>query len=193
MQAILYIHGFNSTGNAYKAQRLKEFFPDYKIVAPTLDYYNDTPEMLISQLEHEIAANDIKIIVGTSLGGMLTMYMSARCKKKALAINPASEQNLSLQKFVGSELTNYVTGEKHVLSQRAFDSYQQFLREEFANLTFDKSLLTFALAKDDELLGSYVALKAKFTEFDVHEFSSVGHRFLHFEYLEPIIRKILNE
>ncbi|MBQ4010734.1 MAG: hypothetical protein II604_08515, partial [Bacteroidales bacterium] len=54
MQSILYIHGFNSAGNAWKAMKLIEYFPDYQIVSPTLDYYTQSPDALIAQLKHEI-------------------------------------------------------------------------------------------------------------------------------------------
>ncbi|MBQ1719379.1 MAG: hypothetical protein II027_01900, partial [Bacteroidales bacterium] len=109
MQSILYIHGFNSAGNAWKAMKLIEYFPDYQIVSPTLDYYTQSPDALIAQLKHEIDTHDIRMIVGTSLGGMMTMYMSALCGLKALAINPASRPNESLRQFVGVELINYAT------------------------------------------------------------------------------------
>ena len=68
MQSILYIHGFNSAGNAWKAMKLIEYFPDYQIVSPTLDYCTQSPDALIAQLKHEIDTHDIKMIVGTSLG-----------------------------------------------------------------------------------------------------------------------------
>ncbi len=192
MKSILYIHGFNSAGNATKAKKLIEYFPDYEIVAPTLDYYNASPDELISQLKHEIDTHDIKIIVGTSLGGMMAMYMSAMCGLKALAINPASRPNKTLQHFVGVELTNYATGTTHFLQQSAFDSYQNFITGDFVNMPFNPDNLTFVLAKDDELLGSYKSLKEQFKGFTIHEFDGVTHRFVKFEFLVPIIRDILD-
>ena len=191
-KAILYIHGFNSGGNAVKAQKLIQYFPDYKIVSPTLDYYNSSPSSLIDQLNSEIETHDIRMIVGTSLGGMLTMYMSAMHGLKALAINPASRPNEALRQFVGVELINYVTSTRHYLSNEAFDAYQGFITGQFAEAHFDSSLLHFALAKDDELLGSYDSLKEQFKNFTIHEFDKVTHRFVKFEYLVPIIRDILD-
>ncbi len=191
MKSILYIHGFNSAGNAMKAKKFIQYFPDYKIVAPTLDYYNESPDNLISQLKHEVETHDIEMIVGTSLGGMMTMYMSALCGLKALAINPASRPNEALRQFVGVKLVNYATGESHVLEQRAFDAYQEFVTGMFVKMPFDSSKLTFALAKDDELLGSYDSLKEQFKGFTIHEFDGVTHRFVKFEYLVPIIKDIL--
>lgn len=191
MQSILYIHGFNSAGNAWKAMKLIEYFPDYEIVSPTLDYYTQSPDALIAQLKHEIDTHDIRMIVGTSLGGMMTMYMSALCGLKALAINPASRPNESLRQFVGVELINYATETKHYLSQEAFDAYQGFITGPFNDVHFDSEKITFALAKDDELLGSYDSLKEQFRGFTIHEFDKVTHRFVKFEYLVPIIRDIL--
>lgn len=191
MKSILYIHGFNSAGNAVKAQKLIKYFPDCNIVAPTLDYYTQSPEVLIGQLRNEIENNDIDMIVGTSLGGMMTMYMSALYGLKALAINPASRPNESLRQFVGVELINYATATRHYLSQEAFEAYQDFITGPFTKVHFDSSKLTFALAKDDELLGSYDSLKDQFKGFIIHEFDGVTHRFVKFEYLVPIIRDIL--
>lgn len=191
MKSILYIHGFNSAGNAWKAQKLIQYFPDYNIVAPTLDYYTQSPDVLIAQLRKEIDSNDISMIVGTSLGGMLTMYMSALCDLKALAINPASRPNESLRQFVGVELINYATSTRHYLSHEAFDAYQGFITGKFVEMNFNPRKLTFALAKDDELLGSYDSLKEQFRGFTIHEFDGVTHRFVKFEYLVPIIRDIL--
>ena len=190
-KSILYIHGFNSAGNAVKAQKLIQYFPDCEIVAPTLDYYTQSPDALIRQLQNVIDNHDISMIVGTSLGGMLTMYMSALCGLKALAINPASRPDETLRQFVGVELVNYATSTRHYLSNEAFDAYQGFIIGQFRQVHFDSSKLTFALAKDDELLGSYDSLKEQFHGFTIHEFDGVTHRFLKFEYLIPIIRDIL--
>lgn len=191
MKTILYIHGFNSAGNAMKSQKLIQYFPECKIVSPTLDYYTKSPDELIAQLKHEIDGNSIDMIVGTSLGGMMTMYMSALCGLKALAINPASRPNEALRQFVGIELVNYATGETHVLEAKAFDTYQEFVSGKFVKMPFDPSKLTFVLAKDDELLGSYDSLKEQFKGFTIHEFDGVTHRFVKFEYLIPIIKDIL--
>ena len=191
LKTILYIHGFNSSGNAVKAQKLIQYLPECKIVSPNLDYYNATPHELIEQVKGIIRDNNVDMIVGTSLGGMLTMYMSAICDIKALAINPASQPNNTLQQFVGIELTNFATNETHILKQEAFDAYQEFVNNEFPKAKFSKRNLRFALSKDDELLGSYENLIKQFDGFDIYEFSSVTHRFKKFEYLIPIIRDIL--
>jgi hypothetical protein len=40
MKNMLYIHGFNSTGNAFKYRLLCKHFPECKITSPTIDYYH---------------------------------------------------------------------------------------------------------------------------------------------------------
>lgn len=191
MKSILYIHGFNSAGGAFKAQKLKEFYPDYKIVAPTLNYYDDMPDKIMVDLIEICRKEKIDVVVGTSLGGLMSMSLSAFIEIPCLAINPAAEPQVAMRKFIGPN-ENLVTHEVHMLTEEGFDRFKNYVDNVFSKLTFNSKQLVFALSTDDEVLGNYDKLKDNFKNFEIHEFDGTGHRFFQFELLKPIIDNLLN-
>lgn len=76
---ILVIHGFNSKPGQ-KSKKLKEEFPKFNIITPQL---NKDPIKAVSQLKQVI--NSLKNethIVGTSLGGFYSMYLSSQFRNR---------------------------------------------------------------------------------------------------------------
>jgi predicted esterase YcpF (UPF0227 family) len=111
---LIYIHGFNS-GPGAKVEDLSKSLPDFKIIAPQLT--NNVFESIVTliNLVEGVSVDDNLHIVGTSLGGFYTMYLSTLLSKKSrdiyyYAINPSFEPHLTLVKYVGTSIQNYKTG-----------------------------------------------------------------------------------
>lgn len=111
---ILYIHGFNS-GPGEKVSILRDAFPECEILAPQLPY---SPSSAIKELEVVLERCKGKVvhIVGTSLGGFYTMYLSTIKSVDAeifyYVINPSLTPHKSLQRYIDTVVTNYKTGEQ---------------------------------------------------------------------------------
>lgn len=122
-QRIFYLHGFNSSPASLKAR----LFADYcrsrgagDVSVPALPY---APDRAMSLLEAEIAphADEVALLVGSSLGGYYATYLAERYGLKAALINPAVAPCDSLQKdFLGWHKNMY-TGEEYEFTREHVD------------------------------------------------------------------------
>lgn len=106
---ILYIHGFNSSSQAGKAQELKRWLEarnrGHEWIAPDLP---DRPAQAIAVLSEliENAATPPKL-VGSSLGGFYATHLVAKYDLKAVLVNPAVHPGLLLRMVVGTVQKNW--------------------------------------------------------------------------------------
>ena len=110
--AILYIHGFNSSPQSFKARELAKALTAlgqaHRWRAPALHHH---PRQAIAQLETCIAELGQPLLVGSSLGGFYATYLAERYGLKALLINPAVNPHYwDLSRYIGPQV-NLHTGE----------------------------------------------------------------------------------
>ena len=105
----LYIHGFNSSSQAGKAQELKRWLEarhrGHEWIAPDLPHRPAQAIALLSELI-ERAETPPKLI-GSSLGGFYATHLVAQYKLKAALINPAVHPGLLLRPVVGTIQKNW--------------------------------------------------------------------------------------
>lgn len=99
---VIYLHGFLSSANAYKAQQLKEYLaqhhPEVGFDCPQLfDKPAQSIPFIESMLKDAVAEFDRVSLVGSSLGGFYANYFAHIFDLKAALINPALEANTLLQ------------------------------------------------------------------------------------------------
>ena len=112
----LYIHGFNSSPESYKAQCFSRFleqkYPLDEFVCPAL---SDMPELAIKQLTNLIESLQLKCkiaLLGSSLGGFYATWLAEKYHLKAVLINPAVNPQELLLDYMGKN-TNIYTGEEY--------------------------------------------------------------------------------
>ena len=123
---IVYLHGFRSSPQSSKAQRLKA-----RMAALGLgDLFwcgqlPPSPRAAIALAERQIAAARAPgapvTVVGSSLGGYYATHLAEKHGLRAVLVNPAVVAHLSLAEFVGTQ-TNLYTGE-------AFEFRPEYLDE----------------------------------------------------------------
>ncbi len=95
---VIYIHGFGGSGQGNKAKLFREYFKsiDEGFIAPSLSY---VPELAIKTLEELIESyyGDVKLI-GSSLGGFYTIYLSQKYNLQAVLMNPSIYPYTTLDK-----------------------------------------------------------------------------------------------
>ncbi len=103
---IIYIHGFGSSGLGGKSTQFREYFRDKNIpfIAPSLSY---VPELAIATLEELIDSYDEVSLIGSSLGGFYSMYLSEKYGLKAVLINPAMNSSKTLKRLITPERLAY--------------------------------------------------------------------------------------
>ena len=106
---ILYIHGFNSSSQAGKAQELKRWLEarqrGHEWFAPNLPHRPAQAIALLSELIDN--ATTPPKLIGSSLGGFYASHLVAKYHLKAALINPAVHPGLLLRELVGSVQKNW--------------------------------------------------------------------------------------
>lgn len=110
---ILYLHGFCSSPESWKAKLLAERMAEEglaeRFACPAL---SPVPHEAIAQAETIIgAAHGSVTLVGSSLGGHYAAFLAEKHDLKAVLINPAVIDRLDLGLFVG-EHANFHTSER---------------------------------------------------------------------------------
>ncbi len=185
MTTILYIHGFNSAGTTFKSQALRTELPNYKIISPTFDYKQF--DLALKLLRSTFITNKIDIVVGTSAGGFMALYASAKYHCKCIAINPVTHLTDTLKRFLG-ENQNYITKQKYVITEQDIEKCRRFEEDEFSKIVLTDENTRFLLSNDDELLGDHHYLEEKYPQCHHFKyFDGYGHRFTS---IKPIVAEI---
>lgn len=91
---ILYLHGLESKLNPAKREILEHFGT---VVAPDMDYYNDSDVFKMLMELHRI--HDFNVVIGSSMGGFMSYNYANTVNCPALLFNPALQQRLVVQKM----------------------------------------------------------------------------------------------
>ncbi len=174
---IVYLHGFRSSPQSSKAQRLKA-----RMAALGLgDLFwcgqlPPSPRAAIALAERQIAAARATgapvTVVGSSLGGYYATHLAEKHRLKAVLVNPAVVAHLSLAEFVGTQ-TNLYTGE-------AFDFKPEYIEElraiEVPRISRPQDVLMLAETGDEvldyrEAVAKYAGCRQVVLEGGDHSFT----------------------
>ncbi|MCP4521532.1 MAG: hypothetical protein GY827_07560 [Cytophagales bacterium] len=182
---IIYIHGFNSSGNGSKSQKLKELFPNAAVFSPSYDSSDfNSIELMIQEIEKAVEKQDSKpLFIGCSLGGYLSQYLAKHFGTKGILLNPSYSPTKRLQRALG-ENTMYSTGETYIQTQENLEILKKYELSPEELKMVDISVFT---NKDDDLI-PYQEVVKYYSNKPVTIFEEGGHRF---ENLEDIHRVII--
>jgi hypothetical protein len=109
---IVYLHGFCSSPQSNKAQRLRVHMAARGIGHLFwCEQLPPSPYAAIALAERQIAASATPVtVVGSSLGGYYATHLAEKHRLKAVLVNPAVVAHISLAGFVGPQ-ANLYTGE----------------------------------------------------------------------------------
>lgn len=191
---IIYLHGFNSTGDSVKGKALKSALKnDIHCYTPTYHY---EPDLAITSLCKDIrniisqqSNNEPRMIIGSSLGGFYAQYLARQFSGfKVVLINPALGPITTLQNHLG-ENENFYTGEKYILQQKHLDQLQHYNIKQPC-LNHKETLLL--LDKDDEVIDYHFAVKKYKKCAKIILFDGGDHQFQHLNESIPEIKHFYN-
>lgn len=139
MEKIAYIHGYGGSSNGESFKTLQKYLGDkFEIVG--IDYNETEPN--IQEIKNDLDNRGIKFVIGSSIGGFLTLNLGSEYKK--LVFNPCMKPSIELPKINVPEdlVAKYVIMEK----------------EYFANLEgndLDKASTFGFFGSKDELFGPF--------------------------------------
>ena len=154
---LVYLHGFNSSPQSFKARLLRERLAragrEAELIAPALPHW---PAQAIAIVERVLVESHPRTVtlIGSSLGGYYATWLAERYGLRAILVNPAIRPHALLTGFIGTQ-TNLYTGERYTLTAQHIEQLQDLDVEEITDPA--RYLLLVAMA--DEVLDSRVALQ----------------------------------
>lgn len=144
---ILYVHGFRSSGKSGTAERLRTFLPHCKVISPDLPI--DAKEA-VALLKRIVSEEQIDVVVGTSMGGMLAQKLRGVPK---ILVNPSFFVSETFRKNMGrvTYFSEREDGAKDVeITQEIVDSYVDIERGQFRLISQqEKNITVGAFANED--------------------------------------------
>lgn len=173
----IYIHGFNSDGDGWKAKALERHFPEARVIAP--DFEAD-PMVVIAKLDAILNTLHPKNVhlLGTSLGGFYAYLCSAKYGIKASLFNPSLAPFHTLDdRGIGQFYT--WTKKRSYLFKKAYLPILAKLKKD-ADRQINPSNCRFYLATDDDVI-DHSLLSQLYPDIPIEWFDHAGHSFSKFE------------
>lgn len=128
---LLYIHGFNSSPLSHKANVMKAYCrvnrPDIKLVTPGLPCFPQQAAQHLLDIVNQYKDDYTIGLVGSSLGGYMSMWLNAQFGFKAVVVNPAVKPYELLVDYLGEQENpytkeRYALGAKHIEELKTLDT-----------------------------------------------------------------------
>lgn len=151
---ILYLHGFRSSGNSGTATEIQECLPNAKVVSPDLPI---NPAEALSVIHNCVSHNRIDIVIGTSMGGLLTLFSRVRNR---ILVNPSFHvSKMMKRKLDGAETVTlpYYKMRKNgdvdfLLTQNIANSYANLELNVFRQSQLDPERILGIFGIDDDVV-----------------------------------------
>lgn len=174
----IYIHGFNSSPQSFKAQSfsgyLLKYHPLDDFIAPELSDFPSHAMTTLSQIiEPHINSSRIALI-GSSLGGFYATWLAQKYALKAVLVNPAVNPQELLVDYLGKNI-NYHTGEEYEFTT---EHIHQLDHITVHNLITPQNLMVM-LQTDDKVL-DYRLAKTKYSKTNLLIEPGGDHSFQNF-------------
>lgn len=195
MNNVLFVHGFNSSPLSKKAQLTKEYLeqhlPNVNFHCPQLA---TTPKEAIKQLEQYLSTyqksasknNSLEkwVLIGSSLGGYFSTYLSEKYQIKAVLINPAIKPYELLADYVGEQVNPY--------TQERYQVESNYLNDliELEQNNISKNNYMVMVQTGDEVL-NYQQAVDKFTGSKLIVQAGGDHSFVDYKNMLPQIVEFL--
>jgi pimeloyl-ACP methyl ester carboxylesterase len=101
---VLYLHGLGSSGDSASASMLRQRLGDCEVIAPT--YLPQDPNFDVEQY-----ANQVDVVVGTSMGGYHALRLAGRLP--VIVVNPCYDPAVMLTKYLDAPIPDHTGNGSH--------------------------------------------------------------------------------
>ena len=124
---MMYIHGFMSGTNGTKQKQLQKYFKNrYRVIAPELDA---DPDSSLTKLNEIIKQEKPEIIIGTSLGGWMTLMCDSG-EAELVIVNPSTVPFKTLSRWLNEPQTYFCPRldgvQTYLLTKETLDKYLKY-------------------------------------------------------------------
>lgn len=144
-QRVIYIHGFNSSPDSFKAQQFGQYLAKYHDVEYLVPKLNHEPREILLTLEALITPNTK--LIGSSLGGFFATFLSQRHQLPAVVVNPAVAPFTLMKDYLGQQYNPYQDYYYDVTTQHVAD-----LKQLYVNSLSSPQLIFLLQQMGDEVL-----------------------------------------
>ncbi len=188
---VLYVHGFKSSARAAKASMTRDYIRDYEVDLSfdAMDLANTPAEAFSDMcgLVEKYLNKGVRVcLIGSSMGGFLSMYLSAKYNLKAVLINPCVYPWNYLETVKGRQINVYTGDEFEVNDQHVADAKK--IAESYE---INPQNLAVYLQRGDEVLDYVDASVLLGRSALVHIEDGGCHQFDHYEFCLPEIIRFL--
>lgn len=132
MRSLLYLHGFLSSPQSFKAQQLSRWLelhhPSIEWLCPHLTPYPyQTRDQLAALIEPRLALGEIGVM-GSSLGGFWATWVAETYGLKTVLINPSVAPWAFMPAFLDVDLKSYHTDDSYRLTATHIDQIKACAR-----------------------------------------------------------------
>lgn len=126
---IVYLHGFNSSPQSYKAQYLKRHLEARgrgdEYLCPTLPHL---PDLAVGVIEAELRRLEGKpvTLIGSSLGGFYATWFAEKNNLRAVLANPAIDPHVGLRALLGPQQPHH-GGKSYELTEEHLRQWEKLL------------------------------------------------------------------
>lgn len=182
---LIYLHGFNSSPDSFKARFLGDYLRQHgaekRYLVPVLNHEPAEALASVQQLiEQQVSAAEITLI-GSSLGGYYATSLAEQYGLRAVLINPAVYPYRLLKDYLGIN-RNYYSGAEYEMKP---EYMQQLLAMEVQQLSHPERYLVLLQTADETLDYRDAAQKFAGTQLCIEQGGS--HGFDNFEHVIPQI------
>ena len=148
---MMYIHGFRSGANGSKREQLQKHFEGrYRVIAPEVDA---DPETSLAKINEIIARERPQIIIGTSLGGWMTLMCDSG-DASLVVVNPCLNPKETLAQWKDEVLEYFCRRldgvQTYRLTDEILNKYDQY--DVMATLRNKRESIYALCSTQDELL-----------------------------------------
>ena len=140
---LMYVHGYNGSADASSCRLFRKYMPADEWAVYGLDYNQDDCAIALKQIRDAIEREGVDLVVGSSLGGFLTLLTTGI---QRIVINPCYSPSVELPKL-GPNNGLPAPSVEMVATYAAFEPQLKQMTDD------DRRLITAYFAEDDELLG----------------------------------------
>lgn len=142
MKKLLYIHGYNGSPEGSSCQLFRKYMPQDEWQVIGMDYTQEDCAVALREIRETIEREGIDLVVGSSLGGFLTLLTTGI---ERIVINPCYSPSAELPKL-GPHNGLPAPSKEMVATYTAFEPQLKTFSDE------ERLLITGYFAEDDELL-----------------------------------------
>jgi len=173
---ILYVHGFGSHFDPTHS-KIKILGELGTVVGVDVEYCKGF-EHSYNIVFDAVLAQEVDLIIGTSMGGYIAAHVGAKTGTPFVALNPATIPSVNLQKWVGN-FTDF-SGNDHCLTDAVVEGYPEITTDGWGLVIVESG---------DEIINASDTVAMLENNFQVVKLNGGGHRFVHMELALPIIRE----